>query len=60
LSLARARQRYGESIDCDPSRFLEELPVDDLDWQALGRKLTSEEKMSQGNAALDQIRAILG
>ena len=60
LSLARARQRYGESIDCDPSRFLEELPVDDLDWQALGRNLTSEEKMSHGNAALDQIRAILG
>ncbi len=60
LSLARVRQRYGESIDCDPSRFLEELPVDDLDWQTLGRKLTTEEKMSQGNAALDQIRAILG
>jgi ATP-dependent DNA helicase Rep len=54
------RQRYGETLDCDPSRFLEELPVDDLDWQALGRKISTEEKMTQGNAALDQIRAILG
>ena len=60
LSMARVRQRYGETIDCDPSRFLEELPDDDLDWQILGRKISTEEKMSQGNAALDQIRAILG
>ena len=60
LSMARIRQRYGETIDCDPSRFLEELPDDDLDWQTLGRKVSPEEKMSQGNAALDQIRAILG
>jgi len=60
LSMARVRQRYGETIDCDPSRFLEELPDDDLDWQTLGRKVSTEEKMSQGNAALDQIRAILG
>ena len=60
LSMARVRQRYGETIDCDPSRFLEELPDDDLDWQILGRKISSEEKMTRGNAALDQIRAILG
>ena len=60
LSMARVRQRYGETIDCDPSRFLEELPADDLDWQTLGRKISTEEKMSHGNAALDQIRAILG
>ncbi len=33
---------------------------DDLDWQAPGRKISTEEKMSQGNAAMDQIRAILG
>ena len=60
LSMARVRQRYGETIDCDPSRFLEELPADDLEWQTLGRKLSNEEKVSQGNAALEQIRSILG
>ena len=60
LSIARERQRYGETLECEPSRFLEELPRDDLDWQVLGRKVSTEEKMSQGNAALDQIRAILG
>jgi ATP-dependent DNA helicase Rep len=60
LTLARVRQRYGESIECEPSRFLEELPVDDLDWQSLDRKVTEEERMSQGSAALEQIRSILG
>jgi len=60
LSMARVRQRYGETIDCDPSRFLEELPADDLEWQRVGRKLSNEEKVSQGNAALEQIRSILG
>jgi ATP-dependent DNA helicase Rep len=60
LSLAKVRQRYGETIETEPSRFLEELPVDELQWQALGKKLSDEERMSQGNAALDQIRSILG
>lgn len=60
LSLAGVRQRYGETIDCDPSRFLEELPEGDLDWQALGRKISTEEKMTQGNAALEHIRSMLG
>ena len=60
LSLARVRQRYGETLETEPSRFLEELPGDDLQWQELGRKLSDEERMSQGNAALEQIRSILG
>ena len=58
--MARVRQRYGEIIDCDPSRFLEELPADDLEWQRVGRKLSNEEMVSHGTAALEQIRSILG
>ncbi|MGR8947710.1 MAG: UvrD-helicase domain-containing protein [Gammaproteobacteria bacterium] len=33
LSFASQRQRYGETVDCDPSRFLDELPSDDLHWE---------------------------
>lgn len=33
LSFAAQRQRYGETVDCDPSRFLDELPAADLHWE---------------------------
>lgn len=32
LCHARQRQKYGELIDCEPSRFLVELPEEDLHW----------------------------
>ncbi|ASQ44820.1 DNA helicase Rep [Legionella clemsonensis] len=32
LTLARQRRRGGELQDCQPSRFLEELPQDSLEW----------------------------
>lgn len=32
LTLARLRRRAGEMQDCLPSRFLEELPQDSLEW----------------------------
>jgi ATP-dependent DNA helicase Rep len=32
LSLARRRRRGGEVVTCLPSRFLEELPPDSLEW----------------------------
>jgi len=32
LTLARQRRRAGEMQDCLPSRFLEELPQDSLEW----------------------------
>ncbi len=58
LSYCRQRKRYGELIDCQPSRFLEELPQEDLEWA--GRSsLPEEEKKARGNAALNQIKALL-
>ncbi len=32
LSLAKQRRRAGEIVDCLPSRFLDELPQDSLEW----------------------------
>ena len=34
--MAAKRRQFGETINCEPSRFLEELPVDDLQWQGGG------------------------
>jgi ATP-dependent DNA helicase Rep len=42
LTLAKQRRRAGELQDCLPSRFLEELPQDSLEW--FGRGEVNEEK----------------
>jgi ATP-dependent DNA helicase Rep len=33
LSYAQQRRRFGEQISCEPSRFLEELPPELLEWK---------------------------
>ncbi len=33
ITYVKKRRRYGEDIDCEPSRFLSELPSDDIDWE---------------------------
>ena len=59
MTMARTRKRYGEKIICEPSRFLEELPEDEIEW--LGGK-ASKEKSTQdkGKAHLDGLKALLG
>ncbi|BCX89854.1 ATP-dependent DNA helicase Rep [Methylomarinovum tepidoasis] len=58
LSYCQKRRRYGEMVDCTPSRFLEELPQEDLEW--VGKSALPEtEKKARGQAALQQLKAIL-
>ncbi|QFU77140.1 DNA helicase Rep [Halioglobus maricola] len=33
MTMAAKRRQFGETINCEPSRFLDELPADDLTWQ---------------------------
>lgn len=33
MTMAKKRRQFGETINCEPSRFIEELPQDDLAWQ---------------------------
>src|SRR3546814_18200978 len=42
LTFAAKRKQYGEVIDCTPSRFLDELPPEDLVWE--GQEERSEER----------------
>ncbi len=48
-----------KKIICEPSRFLDELPEDEIEW--LGGK-ASKEKATQnkGKAHLDSLKALLG
>ena len=43
FSYCTHRKRYGETFECEPSRFLNELPADDLEWQNK-KQLNPEQK----------------
>ncbi|WP_462401663.1 DNA helicase Rep [Pseudomonas sp. Marseille-QA0332] len=58
FTFAAKRKQYGEVIDCTPSRFLDELPADDLSWEGLD-DAPVEVKAARGNNALADIRAML-
>ncbi len=59
LSYARKRSRYGETISCQPSRFLEELPEDGLIWDGRKSGLSEEEQRARGRDTLAGLRQML-
>ncbi|MDH5423383.1 MAG: DNA helicase Rep [Gammaproteobacteria bacterium] len=58
ITYAKKRQRYGESVECEPSRFLEELPKDDLEWTGGGRKLDEETSKKNARSHLDMMKSM--
>ncbi len=60
ITFASKRKQFGELIRCEPSRFLEELPEEDLLWEGRNSALSPEEKQERGTAHLANLRAILG
>ena len=58
ITLAAKRRQYGEEIDCLPSRFLDELPAEDLQWEGRGDE-SAELKKEQGKASLSALKAML-
>ncbi|QXP83131.1 DNA helicase Rep [Methylococcus sp. Mc7] len=58
LSYCSHRKRYGEMIGCEPSRFLAELPQEDLEWPDR-QPLDPEVKRERGRASLAQMRSLL-
>jgi ATP-dependent DNA helicase Rep len=59
ISYASKRKKFGEIISCEPSRFLDELPEEELLWEGRGNKLSVEEKKARGNAHLANLRSML-
>jgi ATP-dependent DNA helicase Rep len=60
MTLATRRRRAGELVRCEPSRFLAELPEDDLSWEGKGIEVSAEEKQKRGRANLDALKGMLG
>ena len=59
FSYADRRKKYGELIACVPSRFLAELPPDDLQADGGAPPATPEERVARGRAYLDSLRGLL-
>lgn len=59
ISYAAKRKRYGEIINCEPSRFLQELPEDLLQWSGVGIEVPEEEKRVRGNSHLTDLKNML-
>lgn len=58
MTFAAKRKQYGEVIECMPSRFLDELPPEDLEWEGQ-EDAPVEVKAARGNDALAAMRAML-
>ena len=59
FSYCSRRKRAREWESCEPSRFLEELPSDDLQWESRSGPVDPEERQSRGRAHLANLRGML-
>jgi ATP-dependent DNA helicase Rep len=60
ITHATRRRRYGEDIECEPSRFLNELPEEHIERQGGGHKLDPETSKARGRAHLAALKDMLG
>ncbi|TXS94221.1 DNA helicase Rep [Parahaliea maris] len=57
MSLAEKRRQYGETVPCEPSRFLAELPEEDLVWQG-GGEASPEANQERAAETLSGLKAL--
>jgi ATP-dependent DNA helicase Rep len=57
FTLCKERRQFGESVRPEPSRFLLELPQDDLEWENQ-KKVTAEERQQKGQVGIANLRAM--
>ncbi|EJN6828363.1 ATP-dependent DNA helicase Rep [Vibrio cidicii] len=56
--MCKERRQYGELLKPTQSRFLDELPFDDVEWEAMKKPVTQEERMAKGQAHIANLRAM--
>lgn len=59
LTLARQRKAFGEMMDCVPSRFLDELPAEELEWEGRADREDPARKQERGKSAIAGLRSLL-
>ncbi len=60
MTAAAKRRRFGEIIECEPSRFLAELPKEVIKREGVGNPLPEEERKERGSAHLANLKSLLG
>ncbi|RJX68816.1 ATP-dependent DNA helicase Rep [Vibrio sinensis] len=58
FTMCKERRQYGELLKPTQSRFLDELPFDDVDWEQNKKPVTQEERMAKGQAHIANIRSM--
>jgi ATP-dependent DNA helicase Rep len=59
FTLSRERRQYGEVIRPEPSRFLMELPQDDVEWEDNKKKPSREEQQQRSATNIAALRNML-
>jgi ATP-dependent DNA helicase Rep len=59
MTMAIKRRQFGSTINCEPSRFIEELPQDDLQWQGGGLE-TEQANEERGQETLAGLKNLFG
>ena len=59
FTMARQRKQYGDISETSPSRFLEELPQDLLQWDGRVSDQTPEKAEARGKDALARMKSLL-
>lgn len=59
FTLSKERRQYGEVIQPEPSRFLYELPQDDIVWEHKKKKDSAEVRQQKGQIGVANLRNIL-
>jgi ATP-dependent DNA helicase Rep len=60
LTLAAKRKQFGEVVETTPSRFLDELPQEDLVREGFGEESSPERNRDRASATLANLRDLLG
>ena len=60
FTLAVKRKRFGDISRCEPSRFLDELPEEDLAWEGGREQLDPEQRQERGKAHLATLKSLIG
>lgn len=57
--LTKERRQYGEVMQPEPSRFLHELPTDDVIWEQKKVKVSAEVRQQKGQTGIANLREML-
>ena len=58
LSFAKRRRRFGEVVACEPSRFLDELPAELLDWKGQDEEKDQQRTKERAAVHLERLKEL--